>query len=41
LNPLILLYGPLLGTVAAAVGTFLPAWNGTKVKASEVFSQVA
>jgi putative ABC transport system permease protein len=41
LNPLILVYGPLLGTVAAAVGTFMPAWNGAKVKASEVFSQVA
>ncbi len=37
----ILWLGPLLGAVAAALGTFMPAWNGCKVKASEVFSQVA
>jgi putative ABC transport system permease protein len=37
----ILVYGPLLGALAAGLGTFLPAYNGSKVKASDVFSQVA
>jgi putative ABC transport system permease protein len=40
-EPIILLYGPILGLVVGLVGAALPAWNARKVKASTVFSQVA
>jgi putative ABC transport system permease protein len=40
-DPMILLYGPVLGLLVGLIGAALPAWNARKVKASTVFSQVA
>lgn len=34
-------WGPLVGGVAALLGSFLPAWNACSVKVSEVFAKVA
>jgi len=41
MSPRILLLGPALGAFTAGLGSFLPAWSGSRVKASDVFSQVA
>jgi hypothetical protein len=40
-DPMILVYGPVLGLLVGLIGAALPAWNARKVKASQVFSQVA
>lgn len=40
-DPMILVYGPLLGMAVGLVGAALPSWNARKVKVSEVFAQVA
>jgi putative ABC transport system permease protein len=40
-DPMILLYGPILGLLVGLVGAALPSWNARKVKVSEVFAQVA
>ncbi len=40
-DPMILLYGPLLGMAVGLIGAALPSWNARKVKVSEVFAQVA
>jgi putative ABC transport system permease protein len=34
-------WGPTVGAIAAAVGSFLPAWSARKVKVTEVFSRIA
>lgn len=34
-------WGPTVGGLAAAVGSFLPAWSARKVKVTEVFSRIA
>jgi putative ABC transport system permease protein len=34
-------WGPTVGGIAAAVGSFLPAWSARKVKVTEVFSRIA
>jgi putative ABC transport system permease protein len=34
-------WGPAVGAIAAAIGSFLPAWSARKVKVTEVFSRVA
>ena len=34
-------WGPLIGALTAAVGSFVPAWSARTVKVSEVFSKVA
>jgi putative ABC transport system permease protein len=34
-------WGPTVGALAAAVGSFLPAWSARKVKVTEVFSRIA
>ena len=39
--PAALWWGPLLGGSTALLGSFLPAWNARRVKASEVFAKVA
>ena len=35
-----LLWGPLIGTVASFVGSVVPAWTTHRIKAAEVFSRV-
>lgn len=40
-DPLILVWGPLLGIAVGTIGAALPSWNARKVKVSEVFAQVA
>jgi putative ABC transport system permease protein len=39
-DPMILLYGPILGLLVGLLGAALPSWNARKVKVSEVFAQV-
>jgi putative ABC transport system permease protein len=34
-------WGPVLGSVAAVAGSFLPAWSARSVRVSEVFAKVA
>jgi putative ABC transport system permease protein len=34
-------WGPTVGALAAAVGSFLPAWSARRVKVTEVFSRIA
>jgi putative ABC transport system permease protein len=34
-------WGPTVGAIAAAAGSFLPAWSARRVKVTEVFSRVA
>jgi putative ABC transport system permease protein len=34
-------WGPTVGALAAAAGSFLPAWSARKVKVTEVFSRIA
>lgn len=40
-DPMILVYGPILGVLVGLIGAALPSWNARKVKVSEVFAQVA
>jgi putative ABC transport system permease protein len=37
----VLLWGPLIGSFAAFVGSVVPAWNTHKIRAAEVFARVA
>lgn len=39
-DPMILVYGPILGVLVGLIGAALPSWNARKVKVSEVFAQV-
>ena len=39
--PAALWWGPAIGAATALLGSILPAWTASKVKASEVFSKVA
>jgi putative ABC transport system permease protein len=41
LKPTILAWGPLIGSVAAFVGSIVPAWTTHRIKAAEVFARVA
>ncbi len=34
-------WGPVTGALAAAIGSFLPAWSARKVKVTDVFSRIA
>ena len=34
-------WGPTVGALAAAAGSFLPAWSARRVKVTEVFSRIA
>ena len=34
-------WGPAVGALAGAIGSFLPAWDARKVKVTEVFSRIA
>ena len=37
----VLAWGPLIGGLAALVGSIIPAWNTQKIRAAEVFARVA
>jgi putative ABC transport system permease protein len=34
-------WGPVVGSVTAVIGSFMPAWTARSVKVSEVFARVA